>query len=239
MNLNATPRLVRVSLADQVRDFLTLEIAQGRLAPGAPVRELEIAQQLGTSQTPVREAFRQLIAVGLLESRLHVGTRVRDLDERDLEETVPVRATLEGLAGRLAAERQLEGPLADAHEAIALMHSLSDQNDRLAFADASTRFHRALVTAAGNESLLRAWNALGIEILTIVAMASDNYPLSRTTEDHAELLRIVEAGDPEAAAQAMSQHQEHYRPLTGPSVSGEAAPGRGASQGEERHEHRP
>lgn len=101
MNLNATPRLVRVSLADQVRDFLTLEIAQGRLAPGASVRELEIAQQLGTSQTPVREAFRQLIAVGLLESRLHVGTRVRDLDERDLEETVPVRAALEGPLGTM------------------------------------------------------------------------------------------------------------------------------------------
>lgn len=223
MDLNATHRLVRMSLADQVRDFLTLEITQGHLAPGTPVKELEVAQQMGTSQTPVREAFRQLIAVGLLESRLHVGTRVRDLNERDLEETVPVRAALESLAGRLAAERQLEAPLAEAHEAIASMHALSDQNDRLAFAGASTKFHRALVAAAGNESLLRAWNALGIEILTIVAMASDNYPLSRATEDHAELLRVIESGDPEAAAQVMSQHQEHYRPLTKPSTSGEAA----------------
>ena len=207
--------LVRVSLADQIRDRLTLEIAQGRLAPGTPVRELEVASQLGTSQTPVREAFRQLIAAGLLESRIHVGTRVRDLDEHDLEETVPVRAALEGLAGRWAAQRLLPGPLAEAHQAIEAMRSLGDE-DRLAYAGASTRLHRALVSAAGNESLLRAWNALGIEVLTIVAMASDTYPLSRSTEDHAELLRIIESGDPEAAAQAMQEHQEHYRPLTRP-----------------------
>ncbi len=214
MDDTPNPRLVRVSLADQIRDHLTLEIAQGRLARGTPVRELEVARQLGTSQTPVREAFRQLIAAGLLESRIHVGTRVRDLDEHDLEETVPVRAVLEGLAGRYAAQRRLPEPLAEAHRAIEEMRAIDDDGDRLAYAGASTRFHRALVTAAGNRSLLQAWNALGIEILTIVAMASDTYPLSRSTDDHAELLRVIEAGDPDAAAQAMTEHQEHYRPLT-------------------------
>ncbi|QDZ16100.1 GntR family transcriptional regulator [Humibacter ginsenosidimutans] len=204
-------RLVRVSLAGQIRDYLTLEIAQGRLPPGTPVRELEIAQRLGTSQTPVREAFRELTAAGLLESRTHVGTRVRELAQQDLIDTVPVRAALEGLAGRLAATR-IDGKLDEAREAVATMRMLSDGNDRLAFAGASTRFHRAIVIAAGNESLARAWNALGIEIITIIAMASDTYPLSQAADDHQNVLDAVESGDPDTAEHALDSHLRHYVP---------------------------
>lgn len=212
MGVESRSRLVRVSLAEQIRDYLTLEIAQGRLQPGTPVRELEVAQELGTSQTPVREAFRELIAAGLLESRIHVGTRVRKLDEQDLIDTVPVRAALEGLAGRWTAERLAGQPLDDAREAVQAMRSLCDGNDRLAFASASTRFHRAIVVAAGNESLARAWNALGIEVITIIAMASDTYPLSEATEDHQAVLDAVESGNPDAAENALSGHIRHYVP---------------------------
>lgn len=204
-------RLVRVSLAGQIRDYLTLEIAQGRLPPGTPVRELEIAQRLGTSQTPVREAFRELTAAGLLESRIHVGTRVRELAQQDLIDTVPVRAALEGLAGRLAAAR-VNGKLEEARDAVATMRELSSGTDRLAFAGASTRFHRAIVVAAGNESLTRAWNALGIEIITIIAMASDTYPLSQAADDHQHVLDAVESGDPDTAEHALDNHLRHYVP---------------------------
>lgn len=213
MSSTAGARLVRVSLAGQVRDFLTLEIAQGRLRPGAPVRELEIAQRLGTSQTPVREAFRELTAAGILESKIHVGTRVRKLEEQDLVDTVPVRAALEGLAGRLASVR-VNGRLDGAREAVATMRELASGDDRLAFAGASTAFHRAIVLAAGNESLIRAWNALGIEIITIIALASDTYPLSQAADDHQNVLDAVESGDPDAAEDALSDHLDHYVPRT-------------------------
>jgi DNA-binding GntR family transcriptional regulator len=209
----AGARLVRVSLASQIRDYLTMEIAQGRLAPGAPVRELEIAQLLGTSQTPVREAFRELTAAGLLESKIHVGTRVRELAQQDLIDTVPVRAALERLAGRLASAR-VNGRLDGAREAVATMRELSSGDDRLAFAGASTRFHRAIVLAAGNESLTRAWNALGIEIITIIAMASDTYPLHQAAEDHQNVLDAVESGDPDIAEHALDSHLDHYVPRT-------------------------
>jgi DNA-binding GntR family transcriptional regulator len=208
----ATP-LKRVSLADQVRDYLVLEIAQGRLTPGTPVRELDIAQQLGTSQTPVREAFRELTAVGLLESQIHVGTRVRNILEEDLVDGVPVRTALEGIAGRLAAER-LDGDASSIREHFTTMVAVAESGDRLAYASASTRFHRSIIVAARNESLLRSWNALGIEVMTILAMASNDMPLMDAAESHREIVEALEAADPARAEAALSLHVARYLPAT-------------------------
>lgn len=209
----ARSHLTRVSLADQVRDYLVLEIAQGRLAPGTALRELEIAERLGTSQTPIREAFRQLTALGLLESRVHVGTWVRNLETQELVDAVPVRAALEGLGGRLAAPNIAQAH-DECHAALAQMAVIATTDDRLAFASASTRFHRALIAAANNESLLRAWNALGIEVMTILAMASNDDPLVDATESHRLLLHAVETGDPDVAESALRQHVSSYLPGT-------------------------
>jgi DNA-binding GntR family transcriptional regulator len=210
---NVSTRLPRVTLADQVRDFIVLEIAQGRMAPGTPLRELEIAEQLGTSQTPVREAFRELSALGLIESRIHVGTRVRDLAEQDLVDAVPVRAALEGVAGRLAAPR-LIGNAGDVRDAFLAMQDIAKTDDRLAYASASTQFHRAIIRAAHNESLLRAWNALGIEVMTIMAMASNPIALEDAAESHRVVLETLETGDPDLAEDVLRNHVSGYLPGT-------------------------
>ena len=70
---SGSTRLARLTVADQVRDYLVVEISEGRLAPGSPIRELEIAELLGTSQTPVREALRELAALGLIDVRRRVS----------------------------------------------------------------------------------------------------------------------------------------------------------------------
>ncbi|CAN5189646.1 GntR family transcriptional regulator [soil metagenome] len=205
--------LKRVSLADQVRDYLVLEIAQGRLSPGTPVRELEIAQQLGTSQTPVREAFRELTAVGLLESQIHVGTRVRNILEEDLVDGVPVRSALEGIAGRLAAER-LDGDTASIENDFDAMLEIAATGDRLAYASASTRFHRGIVVAAQNQALLRSWNALSIEVMTILSLASNDLSLTDAAESHREILEALRAADPDRAEAALTSHVARYLPAT-------------------------
>jgi DNA-binding GntR family transcriptional regulator len=206
----AGKRLPRATLATQVRDYIVLEITQGRLAAGAPLRELEVAEQLGTSQTPVREAFRELTALGLLESRVHVGTRVRNVAERDLVDAVPVRAALEGVAGRLAAPR---GEGLEAVEAeFERMLDVAASGDRLAFASASTTFHRAVILAAGNESLARAWNALGIEVMTI--MSTGTVDLIEAAESHRVVVEALRSGDAEWAEQVLSEHVAGYLPGT-------------------------
>lgn len=206
-------RLTRTTVTSQVRDFIVMEIAQGRLALGAAVREMDIASQLGTSQTPVREAFRELAALGLLESRIHVGTRVRQFAEKDLVEAVPIRSALEGIAGGLAA-KNFDAHAEAIRTAFEAMKDAAAENDRMVFASASTNFHRSVVTAAENNSLLRAWNALGIEAMTIMAMASNETPLDDAAESHRPILDALEAGDPAAAEDALTHHVAAYVPAT-------------------------
>jgi DNA-binding GntR family transcriptional regulator len=210
-----TTHLLRITLADQVRDYVVVEIAHGRLAPGTPLRELDIAERLGTSQTPVREAFRMLAAVGLLENRKHVGTRVRDVTAKDLSDAVPVRAALEGIAGRIVASRGLSAD----EELEAILDRMEEQagaDDRLALARGSTEFHRRIVALAGNDSLLRAWNALGIEVMTLMALAHTDVDLGTAAASHRLLYEALRSGQPDRAASELAEHQMTYVPTSAP-----------------------
>ena len=178
---------------------------------GARLREMQIAQELGTSQTPVREAFRELAALGILETRSHTGTRVREVGARDLEDAVPVRAALEGLAGRLAAGH-LAGRAHELAEALEFLEEAALSENRLALANASTQFHRAVVRGAENESLMRAWNALGIEVMTVVTLLSLQSPLSEIPGHHRPIYEAIQAGDADAAERILTSHVAHYEP---------------------------
>lgn len=207
------PGLARVTVTDQVRDYLVVAISEGRLAPGSPVRELEVAELLGTSQTPVREALRELAALGLIETRRHVGARVRDMAEQDLVDSVPVRATLEGLAGRMAMPVDEES-LQAIREAYDHLVAAARDGDPLVYAKASTEFHRSVVRAAGNDALERAWNSLGIEVMTIMATTGQDERLLESAYAHEAIVQAIESGDAALAEQVLREHQDHYLPLT-------------------------
>src|SRR6478736_1666805 len=76
----------------RVRDHIAARIVDGTYAPGQRLTELEIARSLGTSQTPAREALRDLAGMGFVESEPNKGCRVRELDSEDLRQAHPVRA---------------------------------------------------------------------------------------------------------------------------------------------------
>lgn len=90
--------LARTVLREQVKDVLLQRIVSGELEPGERLVETRIAQELGTSQAPVREALRDLELLRLVESEPFRGSRVRVFDEEEMIEVYPVRASLEELA---------------------------------------------------------------------------------------------------------------------------------------------
>jgi DNA-binding GntR family transcriptional regulator len=92
-------------LGQQIREILLERIFKGELQPGDRIVELQLANELGTSQAPVREALRELQSLGFVEHEPYRGTRVRRITEEELAEIFPVRAALEELAAQEAASR--------------------------------------------------------------------------------------------------------------------------------------
>lgn len=181
------------------------EIAAGGLLPGDRLRETEIAERLGVSRTPVREAIRQLEADGLVTHVPRQGASVRRLDHAEMVELYEMRAVLEGMAARLAARAadieldELEAINADlagarsAHEAFRL----------------NRMFHAALLDAARNRFLRHSMDGLQKAMMilgptTLAETARFEVALS----EHAALLEALRARDGERAEAAMRAHIE-------------------------------
>ncbi|MGA8339231.1 MAG: GntR family transcriptional regulator, partial [Solirubrobacteraceae bacterium] len=108
----APDRLNIASVVDQVYTAIRERITSGSLARGARVHQEDLAEELGVSRTPVREALRRLAAEGLVEMRTNRGARVADVDQAGMRVSYEARTVIEPGAARLAAAQRLEEPLA-------------------------------------------------------------------------------------------------------------------------------
>jgi len=163
------PQLVVHSLRDQIREHILEGIVSGRWEPGERIVERRIAVELQVSQTPVREALRELETLRLIESAPNKGVRVRGLTAADLKESYPVRAGLEQVAAELAAQRLAEDPSALERE-VAALRAADRAFDDEAQVRHTVAFHHELVRAAGNAVLLHTWESLGIEVWTTLSI---------------------------------------------------------------------
>ncbi|MEC3993616.1 GntR family transcriptional regulator [Actinacidiphila sp. DG2A-62] len=164
-----SPHLVVHSLREQIREHILEGIVSGRWQPGERIVERRIAVELQVSQTPVREALRELESLRLIEAEPNKGVRVRNLTAADLKESYPVRAGLEQVAAELAAERLAADPSALERE-VAALHAADAELDGEEQVRHTVAFHHELVRAAGNAVLLHAWEALGIEVWTTLSI---------------------------------------------------------------------
>lgn len=180
------------------------DIRSGALTPGARLRETELAERLGISRTPVREAIRQLEADGLVVHLPRQGATIRSLDHAEVVELYEMRAVLEGTAARLAARAASEIELAE----------LAALNGELAAAPAgpqsremNRQFHRSLLDAARNRFLLKSMNALQKTLLILgpTTLADPSRALAAVAE-HGAVLAALEARDGIAAEAAMRAH---------------------------------
>jgi DNA-binding GntR family transcriptional regulator len=199
----------RQTLADRIREYLIEQVVAGVLQPGERVREMDVARQLGVSQGPVREALRALSARGLVTYEPNRGSRIRDLDDDALLASFPVRASLEALAGTLAAPH-LAGSTQGLEGSLAGMRAGAEADDIAVVARHSIDFHRQIVDAAHNTPLLDAWQALGIEILTPISLAKTKLNLDQVAEEHLPVLEALDAGDGEQASALLATHSGDY-----------------------------
>ncbi|MCK8679740.1 MULTISPECIES: GntR family transcriptional regulator [Streptomyces] len=187
------------SLREQIREHIVEGIVSGRWKPGERIVERRIATELAVSQTPVREALRELESLRLIESAPNKGVRVRSLTAADLEESYPVRAGLEQIAAELAAERLAEDCSAlEPH--VAALYQADAVADGTAQVRHTVAFHRELVRAAHNGVLLHTWEGLGIEVFTALSIRWLGTVQKSYAEEHQELVEAFRRRDPAIGA---------------------------------------
>ena len=193
----------RQSLADEIKQVMVDRITSGILSPGDRLIELKIAEELGTSQAPVREALRELEAVGLVQFRRNRGAIVRKIEREELVQFYAVRAELEGFAAELAAGSDIGRAL---FELCDQMDAAVAQNDLPAFVDLNTTFHRRIVEAAGNGPLLEMWERLDIQTRTAVNRQDAVSDLAAAVADHRAIAGHIRSGDCQSERSALVAH---------------------------------
>lgn len=221
----------RSVLSDQVKDRLLQAILAGRYPLGSRIIETRVARELGISQAPVREALRDLEALGIVEIAAFRGARVRRPTAAELLEAYGVRTVLESLGARLAVARITARDLDELQGLIDEMEQSARDGDTHAEAAADARFHGRIIEIAGNATLERVWRSLEPFSRTYITMIVPGVDLRRFPPLHPPILAALRARDPELAAEALRRHfndagamlAQHWPDVGPPSPDGTVA----------------
>ena len=200
--------LQRHSLTTVVRQELEQRILTGAIAPGAKLNEADVADDLKVSRGPVREAFRALEQAGLVRVEKNRGVFVRELSVAEADELYEVRAGLDALIGRLAAQlldllgRDALRELLRAMQKAARARSVDD------YYPLNVRFHDLLAQFAGNTTLQATYRRLVNELHLFrretLAHGPDSFPVSTT--EHAAIVDALAQAEGERAALLLFEH---------------------------------
>jgi DNA-binding GntR family transcriptional regulator len=197
---------IRSNLRAQIKDVILQRIVSHEYPPGARLVETRIAQELGVSQAPVREALRDLEQLGCVVHEPFRGCSVRAFSAEELLEAFPVRAALEALAARLAAERMTEDELLLLAELLERMRDAARRGDAHDQSQANASFHATIVRGARNATLERQWSFLEPFSRTYLTVSRPGLDLKALSERHVPILDALRARDGDAAAGAMHRH---------------------------------
>jgi DNA-binding GntR family transcriptional regulator len=214
---NREVRPIRTRLKrDEVASLLREAILSGELLPGERIVELQLARELGTSQTPVREALVSLEKAGLIVRMEHRGTFVAGLEPHELEDICTMRAVLEGFCARLVAHR-VSGPddLRPLEAELERMRRAVGARDGSALTEADIAFHQALYELSDHKLLADTLGSLRERMsLTVKLAVASSTGLLEVAESHVALLDALRSGDADLAEQTARQHVLALIPLT-------------------------
>lgn len=212
----------RRCMSDHIRTELSKRIFNGTLKAGQRLLELEIAREFDTSQTPVREALRELESQRLVLSEPYRGTRVRAISKQEMAEAYAVRGNLEQMAARLAAPR-LKGDARCLKAALKALHAAARAGDVDAYASSNYEFHRSIVVASGNSVLLQMWDSLSFETRMRLNIARINPDLAVRVLEHDPIYASLKAGNGIKAGKLLRIHAESFMKFWEDQIPDEAA----------------
>ena len=197
-------------LRELVCENLIDAINKGILSPGERLMEIQIAEEMGVSRTPVREAIRKLELEGFVVMIPRRGTYVANISIKDINEVYEIRSALDILAGGLAAERINDDEIEEMRELLLISEKHIEENNLAKIVETDSKFHDVLYTASRNERLVSIISNLR-EQITSIRGQSMNYPgrLVDTLDEHKEIVESIAARDIDRAQEAVRVHLEN------------------------------
>lgn len=209
--MSSSPQLERVevslSLKDRAYGAIKDAILSLKLEPGAPIVETSLAEQLGISKTPVRDALQELEREGFVTRVFFKGTYVTDVTMKDIREVFQLRAVLEGLAARIAAQlfsdeelKAVAGHLEQAQLAL-------ERGDLVTCSERGQYIHHAIRQKGDNARLAVIIGNLDDHLRRFRGLSDQiSGRLNKSLVEHGRVLTALQGRDPDAAEQAMRIH---------------------------------
>ncbi|MEV0585423.1 GntR family transcriptional regulator [Nonomuraea sp. NPDC050310] len=192
-----------MSIVDDLRNL----ILDGHYTPGDRLGEVELAESLGVSRTPVREALRRLQSEGLVEIVANRGARVVEYPAEDLETVFELRARIEGLAARQAAATASIEEADRLHEVAVAVKEHAERDELDLVYRLNAEFHQGLVRLGGSTVLAQSISSLiHSPVLLRTYSSFDAEAMRRSVNHHIEVAAAVRAGDPDWAEAVMRAH---------------------------------
>jgi len=200
------------TIRKRIYEHLREQLLNGEIPPRQHLIEAKIAKGLGTSRTPVREAFHSLELEGLIESIPRVGYVVKSTSEQEVEEICEIRMAIEGLAARWAMEKAHKKLIEELKKNIFISDGKVSKGNAKAFIDLDARFHEIIARHSGSQRLLELAQTLRRHMLRyrIQSIYSVENVL-RAIEGHKGILRAIEKRDLEELNKAIRYHMEQSK----------------------------
>lgn len=195
------------SLSAVVQEEIERAILVGEFLPGAKLNEITLAERLGVSRGPIREAFRMLDEAGLVRTEKNRGVFVRDIPLDEAVEIFDLRAAMEELVGRQLAGRITSQELNELHQRVAAMDLAVSSQDAGQYHLLNLQFHDRLVEMAGNRKLAAIYRKLIKELALFRRLnLADSEQLPVSAGEHEQIVQAIASGDPQAAGQVLFNH---------------------------------
>ena len=194
-------------LRDVVFNTLRQAILRGELKPGTRLMEISLANKLGVSRTPIREAIRKLENEGLVLMTPRKGAEVAEITEKSMLDVLEIRKALEELTTGLACDRITPEQIERLKEAETYFEEMLDGRDITLIAEADVKFHDIIFEATDNKRLINLLNNLREQMYRFrieYLKGLEYYP--KLKEEHNMLIRAIENGDKETAKQVIGNH---------------------------------
>jgi DNA-binding GntR family transcriptional regulator len=202
-----SPLVVPRKLAEDAAVMLREQILAGGLRRGTHLVEAKLAARLGVSRGTIREAFRMLVADGLIEEEPRRGAFVVTLSADDVREIYEVRAAIEGCAARLLARRADPEAIEQLAAVVAEIRAVARSGDVAAVRRADLRFHERLCALSGNGRLHEVFTRYVPGIQTLLHYDQLPYAsLDTSADEHSVLLDAIESRDPELSSRLLEAH---------------------------------